>query len=141
MPNILGLQLRADCSLACKANCRLKMCDTLSNITVQVRHWSHYSVKSIDRLNSNQAVTLNYRLSLVEEERMSKEFLSQNVANTQLSLRFSTNTIMKYKEVQVVKVNSYDVLLAYAGCSTTGNGEKLSNSKAEPPQAIKSAVV
>ena len=77
----------------------------------------------------------------MEEEKMSREFLNQNVANTQLSLRFSTNTIMKYKEVQVVKVNSYDVLLAYAGCSTTGNGEKLSNSKAEPPQAIKSAVV
>ena len=33
---------------------------------------------------------------------MSKEFLLQNYANTQLSLRFSTNTIMKYKEVQVV---------------------------------------
>ena len=39
---------------------------------------------------------------MVEEERMSKEFLLQNYANTQLSLRFSTNTIMKYKEVQVV---------------------------------------
>ena len=60
-----------------------------------------------------------YRLYLVEEEKMSKEFLSQNVANTQLSLRFSTNTIMKYKEVQVVNVISYVVLWAYAGCRTS----------------------
>ena len=39
---------------------------------------------------------------MVEEERMSKEFLAQNYANTQLSLRFSTNTIIAYKEAQVV---------------------------------------
>ena len=46
---------------------------------------------------------------------MSKEYLLQNAANTQLSLRFSTNTIMKYKEVQVVanKITKYSSVLEY----------------------------
>ena len=46
---------------------------------------------------------------------MSKEFLQQNAANTQLSLRFSTNTIMKYKEVQVVanKRSEYRSMLIF----------------------------
>ena len=38
----------------------------------------------------------------MEEERMSTEFLMKNIANTQVSLRFSTNTVMKYKETQVL---------------------------------------
>ena len=63
----------------------------------------------VDFSESNQDVIPKYRLSLVEEEKMSKEFLNQNVANTQLSLRFSTNTIMKYKEVKVVILKSSNV--------------------------------
>ena len=42
---------------------------------------------------------------------MSTEFLMKNIANTQVSLRFSTNTVMKYKETQVLTSSFFKVRL------------------------------